>query len=122
MRLLVAFAVLLALLAAAPLARAGRELTPAQVAQVRLIAARAQAERQGKIDRRRAQSDKKKRIRAAKMAAALDMAAEYKAEKARKKSAQQAARKREQANRDAARLRFVEELLRLRAVERDRSR
>ena len=114
MRLLVAFAVLFALLAAAPLARAGRELTPAQVAQVRLIAARVQAERQGKLDRRRAESDKKKRIRAAKMAAALDMAAEYKSEKARKKAAQAAARKREQDKRNAARLRLLEDLLRTR--------
>ncbi len=111
MRLLVSAVVLLAL---ASQAHAGRELTPAQAAQVRLIAARAQAARQGKLDRRRAEADKKKRIRAAKMAAALDMAAEYKAEKARKKAAQDSARKREQDKRNAARLRFLEELLRTR--------
>ncbi len=114
MRSLVAIALLLSLVAVAPLARAGRELTPAQAAQVYAIASRVKAERQAKLDRRRAASDRKKRIRAAKMAAALDMAAEYKAEKARKKSAQDAARKREQDRRNGARLRFLEELLRTR--------
>jgi hypothetical protein len=106
---------LLALLLAAPAAaRAGRELTPVQRAQVLAIANRVQAERQAKLDRRRAASDKKKRIRAAKMAAALEMAADYKAEKARKKAAQDAARKRDEGRRNAARLRFLEELLRAR--------
>lgn len=114
MRPLVAIAVLLAFLAAAPVARAGRELTPAQAAQVLAIASRVKAERQAKLDRRRAASDRKKRIRAAKMAAALELAADYKADKARKKAAQDAARKREQDKRNAARLRFLEELLRTR--------
>jgi hypothetical protein len=113
-RSLVALALLLSLLAGPSLARAGRELTPAQAAQVYAIANRVKAERQAKIDRRRAASDKKKRVRAAKMAAALDMAADYKADKARKKSAQDAARKREDGKRNAARLRFLEELLRTR--------
>lgn len=106
---------MLALLLCAPAAaRAGRALTPAQRAEVLAIASRVQAERQARLDRRRAAGDKKKRIRAAKMAAALELAADYKADKARRKAAQDAARKREAAKRDAARLRFVEELLRSR--------
>jgi hypothetical protein len=113
-RSLVAVAILLSLVAATPMARAGRELTPAQAAQVIGIASRVKAERQARLDRRRAAADKKKRIRAAKMAAALDMAADYKAETARKKAAQDAARKREQEKRNGARLRFLEELLRTR--------
>jgi hypothetical protein len=114
MRSLVAVALLLSLVAAAPLARAGRELTPAQAAQVYAIASRVKAERQAKLDRRRAEKDSRKRLRAAKMSAALDMAADYKADKARKKAAQDAARKREEGKRNAARLRFIEELLRTR--------
>ena len=114
MRSLVALAILLTLVAAAPLAQAGRELTPAQAAHVLAIASRVKAERQAKLDRRRGERDRKKRVRAAKMAAALDMAADYKAEKARKKEAQDAARKREEGKRNAARLRFLEELLRTR--------
>jgi hypothetical protein len=113
-RSLAALALLVSLVVAPPLARAGRELTPAQAAQVMAIAHRVKAERQAKLDRRRAEADKKKRIRAAKMAAALDMAADYKAEKARKKAAQDATRKREQEKRNGARLRFLEELLRTR--------
>lgn len=114
MRTLVVLAVLLATVAAVPVARAGRELTAAQTAQVLAIANRVKAERQAKLDRRRGERDRKKRVRAAKMAAALELAADYKADKARKKAAQDAARKREQEKRNAARLRFLEDLLRTR--------
>lgn len=108
----------LVLLLAVPAARAGRELTPVQAAQVRAIAYRVRAERQARADRRRATADKKQRTRDAKMAAALEMAVDYKAEKARRQAAREAARKRETAKRNAARLRFVEELLRTRAGSR----
>lgn len=116
MRVALALAVALALVTSASAVRAGRGLTPAQAAQVRLIAARAGAERQGKIDRRKAAADKKKRIRDAKMAAALELAAEYKSDKARRKAERATARKREEGKRNAARLRFIEELLQERAA------
>jgi hypothetical protein len=111
-RLLVIASLLVAL--GVPAAHAGRQLTPAQRAQVLTIANRVKAERQAKLDRRRASSERKKRVRDAKMAAALEMAADYKADKARKKAAQAEARKREEGKRNAARLRFLEDLLRTR--------
>ena len=110
---------LLAIAVAAPVAQAGRPLTRVEAAELRVLAARARALRPAATDRRRAAADQKKRTRDAKMAAALQMAADYKAEKARKQAARDAARQREKNRRNTARLRLVEELLRTRA---DRAR
>ena len=115
MRILLATVVALAL--AAPVAaHAGRQPTRAEAAEVQVLLARAQAGRQAKVDRRRATADKKRRTRDAKMAAALGMAIEYKADKARKKATRDAARQRETNRRNAARIRFVEQLLQERAA------
>ena len=112
MRVLVA--TLLALALAASAAHAGRQLTRAELAQVRVIKARVDAERQAKADRRRQAADKKKRVRAAKMAAALEMAADYKSDKARKQAEREQARKAEEIRRQHLLL----ELLRLRGFQR----
>lgn len=111
-RVLVATALALALVSSA--AHAGRQLTRAELAQVRVIKARVDAERQAKADRRRQAADKKKRVRAAKMAAALGMAADYKADKAKKQAEREQARKAEEIRRQHLLL----ELLRLRGFQR----
>ena len=112
-RALLATALALALAAPAA-AHAGRQLTRAELAQVRVIKARVDAERQAKADRRRQAADKKKRVRAAKMAAALQMAADYKADKAKKQAEREQARKAEEIRRQHLLL----ELLRLRGFQR----
>lgn len=118
MRVLFAVALLLALSASAPIAHAGRSLTRAQAAEVKLLLLRAQAGRPTKIDRQQSAARTKKEIRAAKMRAALRLGAEIKAERARKQAARDEAHKQETARKNAARLRFLEGLLRTRSPRR----
>ena len=108
-------AALVVMLAAPALAHAGRGLTPVQAAEVKLLLLRAQAGRPTKVERQESTARTKKQIRAAKMLAALRLGAEIKAEKARKKEAREKARKEERAKRDAARLLYIQELLRTRS-------
>lgn len=115
MRVLLAAAVLLAIVAATPLAHAGRGLTPVQAAEVKLLLLRAQAGRPARVERPK---PTKKETRAAKMRAALRIGAEIKAERARKQAARDKAKKQEKAKRDAARLLLIEELIRTRAGSR----
>jgi hypothetical protein len=104
-RALVALVAGLTFLASAPAARAGqRTYSRAQVDQIMGIIDDAVAARQAKQQRRADATARKKRVRSLKMAAALRMAADYKADKARK--AEEAARpKRERA---AARARLLQ--------------
>ena len=119
MRLVLAAALVL-VLAAPALADAGRKLTPVQAAEVKLLLLRAQAGRPSKADRQQSAARSKKQIRDAKMRAALRLGAEIKSERARKKAERAEARKREAEKKNAARLRFIEELLRTRAAGRPR--
>ena len=119
-RHVLAAALLLAIVAPTPLAHAGRGLTAVQAAEVKLLLLRAQAGRPSKPSRQESAARSKKQIRDAKMRAALRLGAEIKSERARKKAERAEARKREAEKKDAARLRFIEDLLRTRAAGRSR--
>jgi hypothetical protein len=96
--------------------RAGRPLEP--------LRARNSAWRPGRLVAhgllQQSAARSKKQIRADKMRAALRLGAEIKGERARKKAERAEAKKREAEKRNAARLRYLEELLRTRGARQSR--
>jgi hypothetical protein len=115
-----AMLVVASLFAGGSLAGADRgRLTPQQAQQVLAIAREVKAERQAKLERRRSAAAARRRTRDAKMAAALELGAEIKASRAHRQEKARAAKQKASDQRNAARLRFIESLLRERA-QRDR--